>query len=62
MLVSLGSEERIVSVAAIRDRAARWSDAYLMKIEGARHEVMMDAPERRQAFLDAAIGLFDSVG
>ena len=62
MLVSLGSEERIVSVAAIRDRAARWSDAYLMEIEGARHEVMMDAPERRQAFLDAAIGLFDSVG
>ncbi len=61
-LISLGSSEKIVSPAAIRDRAARWPAASLMEVEGARHEVMMCRPDRRAAFLSAALDLFqDSV-
>lgn len=59
-VVSLGSRERIVSAAAIRDRVSRWPSASLMTVEGARHEVMMCTPDRRAAFLSAALDLFQS--
>lgn len=58
MTVSLGSQERVVSPSAIRDRAARWPGARLLEIEGARHEVMMDNAARRDTFLTAAISRF----
>jgi lysophospholipase len=58
MLVTLGSEERIVSGQAIRDRAARWPQADLLEIPGARHEVMLEAAPMRQLFLDAALARF----
>ncbi|MCF3974625.1 alpha/beta fold hydrolase [Paracoccus salsus] len=58
MTVSLGREEKVVSIPAIRDRVARWPGATLLEIEGARHEVMMDGPERREQFLDAALRQF----
>ena len=61
-LVSLGSQERIVSPAAIRDRVARWPGASLLEIEGARHEVMLCSPDRRATFLAAALALFGSGG
>ena len=57
-LISLGSGEKIVSPTAIRDRAARWPAASLMEVEGAMHEVMMCRPDRRAAFLSAALDLF----
>ena len=57
-LISLGSREKIVSPTAIRDRAARWPAASLIEVEGARHEVMMCRPDRRAAFLSAALDLF----
>lgn len=57
-LVSLGSEEKVVSARAIRDRVASWPGAELLEIDGARHEVMMCLPERRAAFFDAALAHF----
>ncbi len=57
-LVSLGSAEKVVSATAIRDRVARWPTARLMEVEGARHEIMMCRPDRRAAFLSAALDLF----
>ena len=57
-LISLGSGEKIVSPTAIRDRAAQWPAASLIEVEGARHEVMMCRPDRRAAFLSAALDLF----
>lgn len=60
MTVSLGSEEKIVSVAAIRSRVSRWPGARLLEIEAARHEVMMDAPTRREQFFEAMLERFQS--
>ncbi|WP_411836789.1 alpha/beta fold hydrolase [Paracoccus sp. ME4] len=60
MLVSLGSDERIVSPQAIRDRAARWSGAELLLIQGAMHEVMMEVPELRDRFLEAMLARFEA--
>lgn len=62
MLVSLGSEEKVVSPQAIRDRAARWDGAQLLEIDGGRHEVMMETPDRRRLFLDAITRHFDANG
>ncbi|WP_295048572.1 alpha/beta fold hydrolase [uncultured Paracoccus sp.] len=59
-LVSLGSREKIVSPGAIRDRVARWPGASLMTVDGALHEIMMCRPDRRAAFMSAALRLFAS--
>ncbi|TJZ93775.1 alpha/beta hydrolase [Paracoccus gahaiensis] len=58
MLVSLGSDERIVSPQAIRDRAARWPDADLLVIPGARHEILMETDELREPFYAAMLARF----
>lgn len=60
MLASLGSDEKVVSQAAIRDRVQRWDGAHLLEIEGARHEVMMDLPERQTLFLESALSLMET--
>ncbi|CAM3122430.1 alpha/beta fold hydrolase [Paracoccus nototheniae] len=60
MLVSLGSDERIVSPQAIRDRTARWPGAELIQIAGARHEILMETPDLRDAFFDAMLAHFDT--
>lgn len=56
---SLGSAERIVDPAAIRARMQRWPQGRLDEFEGVRHEVMMEGPEIRRRFFDAATSLFD---
>lgn len=58
VMVGLGGEERVVSVAAIRDRVARWPGASLRTIPGARHEIMMGGPAHRLPFMEAATALF----
>ena len=58
MLVSLGSHELVISAPAIRARAAAWPAGRLLEIEGGHHEVMFEAPELQQKFLDAALDLF----
>lgn len=50
-LISLGSEEHIVSPAAIRRRAASWPQARLLACEGGRHEILLEKPALRDAFL-----------
>lgn len=60
-MVGLGEKERVVSAAAIRERVARWQGATLHTYPDARHEIMMCAPERRVAFLGAALSLFRTV-
>ncbi|MDH2325603.1 alpha/beta hydrolase [Cereibacter sp. SYSU M97828] len=57
-LVHLGTRERVVDPAPIRDRMARWPGGTLTLAEGAEHEIMMEAPAIRSAFIDAAVDLF----
>ncbi|MFN3274650.1 MAG: alpha/beta fold hydrolase [Paracoccus sp. (in: a-proteobacteria)] len=58
MLVTLGSDERIISGQAIRERAERWPQGELLEIPGARHEAMMETPPLRDLFLKAALARF----
>ncbi|MDB6452105.1 alpha/beta fold hydrolase [Falsirhodobacter sp. 20TX0035] len=57
-LAMVGSRERVVDVTAIRARMARWDGAVLTAIDGAEHEILMERPEIRAAFLDTADALF----
>ena len=50
-LIGVGTEESIVDVAAIQALARDWPGADLRSYEGARHELMMEAPGTREAFL-----------
>lgn len=59
-LTALGSAERVVDAAAIRERMGRWPGGRLMDFAGARHEVMMERAEARARFFDAAAALFRS--
>lgn len=55
MLVSLGSDEKIVSAQAIRDRVAAWPGARLLDLPGCRHEAMMERDQIRATFLEALL-------
>ena len=52
-LTLLGGDERIVDAGAIRDRMGRWPGGALLELAGARHEVLMETPERRGPALAA---------
>ena len=52
-LTLLGTEEGIVDAGAIMDRLDGWEGADLRLYDGARHEVLMEAPETRRAAFDA---------
>ena len=58
-LFGLGGNERIVSAAAIRDRARRWPGATLEEYPKAEHELTMERSMTRDDFLRRAIALFD---
>ena len=51
VLTFVGGDEEIVSVPAIRRVHEGWPGAELRVIEGARHEIMMEAPAMRGRFL-----------
>ncbi len=57
-LTVVGSEESIVDPAAIQARMARWPDGRLSVYDGARHEILMEAPRYRTRFFDEADALF----
>lgn len=57
-LAWLGSDERVVLSDAVRARMARWPGSEIALCQGARHEIMIERPERRQAFIRAADHLF----
>ncbi|WP_226778969.1 alpha/beta fold hydrolase [Oceaniglobus trochenteri] len=59
-LTVLGTDERIVDPGRIKARMADWPGASTLMIEDGRHEVMMETPERRARFYDAACALFDA--
>ena len=59
-LCAVGGRERIVEVAPIRSRMARWPGGNLVEYPGAEHEVMMEGPAVRDRFLDLCADLFDA--
>lgn len=59
-LTVVGSEEKIIDLRAVHARMARWPTGKLEVVQGARHEVMMETPARREAFFQMAGDLFDA--
>ncbi|MBK5927214.1 hypothetical protein CCR87_07645 [Rhodobaculum claviforme] len=57
-LAAVGSLEKIVDPAAIAARMERWPGGTLQVHRGAEHEILMEAPEHRDRFLDAVLALF----
>ena len=58
----LGTRERVVDPAAIHARMADWPGGRLMTFPGAEHELLMERPETRDAFLAGVFDLFGSAG
>lgn len=58
VLTALGTAEKVVDPAQIHKRMARWPKGRLDLYEGAEHEVIMETPDRRKRFFDAAAALF----
>ena len=57
-LALMASREKIVVNAAIERRMAAWPGGGLRTIEGAEHELLLEAPERRQQVLAAILSHF----
>lgn len=55
---ALGTAEKVVDVAPIHLRMARWPKGRLELYPSAEHEVMMETPALRARFFDAAAALF----
>ena len=55
----LGTCERIVDVARIRDRMTRWRNGRLAMVKGAEHEVLMEGPAMRSQVLDEMVQFFE---
>ncbi len=58
VLTFLGTEEAIVSASAVERIHSNWPGAELVVIDGAKHELMMEAPALRQKFLQGAVQFF----
>ncbi|PZX47327.1 lysophospholipase [Roseinatronobacter thiooxidans] len=56
----LGTREMLVSPQAIEARMADWPQGRLEIFDGALHELLMERPATRDAFLRATIELFDA--
>ena len=57
-ICALGTAEKIVDVAPVHARMARWPRGRLDLYPGSEHEVMMERPDMRGRFFDAAAALF----
>ena len=57
-LCALGTAEKIVDTRPIHSLMARWPHGRLDLYQGAEHEVLMEVPSHRDAFLRSAIALF----
>jgi lysophospholipase len=60
VLTALGSDELVVDADAVATLARRWPGGRFTVFDGARHELLMERAEVREAFLDAACRLFES--
>lgn len=56
----LGTREMLVSPEAIRARMANWPGGQLEIYDGALHELLMERPATRTAFLTRSLQLFDA--
>ena len=59
-LCALGSFERIVDTAPIHTRMRRWKTGRLVIAAGAEHEILMERPEPRAAFIADCVKLFST--
>jgi lysophospholipase len=60
VLTALGSDEQVVDPDAVATLARRMPNGRFTVFDGARHELLMERPEVRGAFLDAALRLFET--
>lgn len=58
-LTVMGELERIIDARMVAALVDRWAGARIWTVPGARHEIMMETPDRREAFFDAACAHFD---
>jgi len=58
VLTALGTAEKLVDTAAVRQRMADWPGARLEIFDNAEHETMMELPAHRNRFYDLAAELF----
>ncbi|MEM1273517.1 MAG: alpha/beta hydrolase [Pseudomonadota bacterium] len=56
----IGTEEKIVVVPVARRRMSTWPGGDLLMIDGAEHEVLMEAPDKRGPALAKVIAWFDA--
>jgi lysophospholipase len=61
-LVLLGEHEAVVDPTRVHNRLRGWPAARLLVLEGARHEVLMEAPAIRERALDAVAEHFAGSG
>ncbi|NNE80486.1 MAG: alpha/beta hydrolase [Silicimonas sp.] len=61
VLTFFGSDEQIVSISAIKAMHDDWPSATLRLIEGARHELMMEAPKFRNEFITESVEFLSPV-
>lgn len=57
-LCAFGDREKIVDTKPIRARMANWPGGRLTLVQGAEHEILMEQPARRNAFLADAVALY----
>ncbi len=57
---ALGTAEKVVDVAPVHLRMARWPSGELDLYPGAEHEIMMEGPAVRKRFFDRAAALYDA--
>ena len=62
VVCGLGSQERVVDVRPIHERMGRWPGGRLDLYAGSEHEVLMERPATREAFLGRAVALFAAQG
>ncbi|MFC2968137.1 alpha/beta fold hydrolase [Acidimangrovimonas pyrenivorans] len=58
VITFLGGNERIVDVPSVERRMASWPAGTLERVAGAEHEIMMEGPDTRARFFDAAAAHF----
>jgi lysophospholipase len=60
VLTGVGGDEIVVDPAAVAALARRWTGIRFTRFDGARHELLMERPDVRGRFLDAALDLFEA--
>lgn len=57
-LTFVGTDEKIVSIDAIHRFSRNWTSNEVRVVDGARHEMMMEAPAIRQRFMSETLAAF----